>query len=151
MKIPTKSTTYPPTQHCQAKPASLPNNFWLPCFYSWPDLEKNKKQETKTIILMPHFLFHRIQPKLNWHDFQNVSNLSPFKDEGHHRSLDPHLLFQTLSLDPLISHVTFSHSQLSLVLHSGTRSFWNSSNYVASPHKNIQCLNIVESGTYSSD
>lgn len=63
MKISTRSTPYPQTQHCQAKLASPRNNFscWLPCLSSGPSW----KQQSS---LKPYFLFHRIQPinKLAW-------------------------------------------------------------------------------------
>lgn len=100
---------------------------------------------------MPHFLSYRIQPTTKLIRPKCLFSPSPFKPQGHNFSLNPHFLFQTLSLDPLISHVTFSHCQLLPVLHSETRSFENSSNYSAFPHKNVQWFNIVESGAYFSD
>lgn len=90
MKISSRSTTYPQTQHWSAKPALGPkDSSWLPCLYNWPDLKAE-------IILMSHFLFHRTQP--NTHP-------SPFKHQDHNSSLDPYFLCQTLSLDSLISQL----------------------------------------------
>lgn len=100
---------------------------------------------------MPHFLSLPQNSANDQVDTTSMSNTSPFKHQGHNSSLHPHLLFQELLLNPLISHLTFSHSHLLFLPHLGTRSFWNSSDYAASLRKNVWWLPVAESSSYSSD
>lgn len=145
-KISTGSTTYPQTQHWQAKLDSFPNNFssWHPCFSSWLDLKTtiifdasfslSQNAGNNQPVRLTNCLFHPL----------------PFKHQGHISS-SYSVFFRHLSRAPLISHLAFSHSQLFLVLHPGTGSFWNSSNPGAFLHKKVQWPSIAESGACSSD
>ena len=104
-KISTGSTTYPQTQHWQAKLDSFPDKFssWHPCFSSWLGLKT-------TVIFDTSFSLPKNEAnnQLVW--LKNVSWIHCLSDIRATFLVHTLIFFRHLPLAPLISHLTCSHS-----------------------------------------